>query len=63
MKILKITSCSMCPYSYVSDIYDDTLYCERLAGKENKSENIPKWCPLPDAPNQPLQKDAERRRI
>ena len=59
LKCLKIGFCDSCFYHRIIGSYSFCEIANEEIGETNKFIIIPKWCPLPDAPNQPLEPTAE----
>jgi len=60
LKYQKIGFCDGCPYHRITA---GTSFCENAneeIGETSRFILIPAWCPLPDAPNQPLDSDGKK---
>jgi hypothetical protein len=56
MKIIRVSNCGECPWSYEELAGDGTITIDRCMGTDQivEKESIPAWCPLED------EKEAER---
>jgi hypothetical protein len=50
MKIIRVSNCGECPWSYEELAGDGTITIDRCMGTDQivEKESIPAWCPLED---------------